>query len=859
MTATRRIWRTTRAVRRLAGAEMRAHRGRTLSAIVVVALGAGILTMSLVLAATMRTAVDEGISVAYQGADVIVRADQGAGAQEAGSAGSNGGAGITGSSIRTIQGIDGVERTATMVRSSAAAQAGDVTRGITLESLATDESFVWQHWSEGRAPRAAQEIALTQASLDALKIGLGDRVALGNPTVGRAQFTVVGIVDVRGSLSREGSTYGVVTEGVAERLAGLSTPNVLLIATAPGTDPASVVREINARAPVGFPESTRDLIKADSQVHGAQIDALGGLVTGLAAVSLLVAAVTLGTTTAAATASRRRAIALARCVGANRPHLLLLVVLEVLLPSLVGAVVGVGLGVVVARLALPLVGLVTDLPALRGSTFTVRFDDIWMPLVAAAVLALLAAVVPAFLASQVPPSAALTSAPRPEPRHPHLRAIALAATAALIAALGAWGVLDGPAHGHVWLPAIGAAMVLAGAGLVLTPLLRSTARGLLRRARHPATRLTLTDVVRRPGTASTEAVAIVLAVGMVALSWVALSCIAATTAARLTESDQPDLVVGVPGGAPTVSATVLQDLRAVDGVARVVAVPYGRDVTLEGRGERGRVTLGVGTVAADPEQLSPVLPGGFSIDRLRDDTVYLPTSGFPPFPPGQTVRLRGPDGTVEQLAVQYVDGLQVPSAVSPATLHRVSRDTQVRTAWVSVEPGVDRARLADEISGVATLGGQLPVTGPLVVDVRTGKAFAMARSAATGVLAVAVLVAVIGAAATAALVVDERSREHAVLRAIGLERRGLRRMLVSRIVLVGTVASAVGAVTGSVLGLMIGRSVAQGLGLMVEYRLPALPVVLIAVIAVLLVRAAAAVPLEQASYVPPSRALAGER
>jgi putative ABC transport system permease protein len=72
------------------------------------------------------------------------------------------------------------------------------------------------------------------------------------------------------------------------------------------------------------------------------------------------------------------------------------------------------------------------------------------------------------------------------------------------------------------------------------------------------------------------------------------------------------------------------------------------------------------------------------------------------------------------------------------------------------------------------------------------------------------------------------------------------------------VASAVGVVTGAVLGVMTGRAVARGLDLPTEVRLPLIPVIAIAALTVLLVRAVAVIPLERASYVPPSRVLATE-
>jgi putative ABC transport system permease protein len=57
---------------------------------------------------------------------------------------------------------------------------------------------------------------------------------------------------------------------------------------------------------------------------------------------------------------------------------------------------------------------------------------------------------------------------------------------------------------------------------------------------------------------------------------------------------------------------------------------------------------------------------------------------------------------------------------------------------------------------------------------------------------------------------------------------------------------------------MIGRAVARGLDLPTAFRLPLVPVIAIAVLTVLLVRAVAVIPLERASYIPPSRVLARE-
>lgn len=839
---------------RLALAEARAYRARTIAAVLAVALGAGVLATALVLADTMRTAMRQGLQVQYAGTDVVVQGQIGGGAQDVSTGSSGTGSGIDPAAVAAIRSIRGVTDVASYTTATAVAQVGDVSRGITLDSLPRDPSFVWQGWAQGRPPARPDEVGLTRSTLDDLHIGLGDRVALGDTRVGRQVYTVVGVVDTRGALAYDSSAYGIVTPRVAQQFAGTTGPDVVLARTAPGTDVSHVVAAIDRRAPVGWPQSTSDLIASGSSVEGARADALGALVVGLAAVSLLVAAVTLATTTAASAHSQRRTLALARCIGADRGHLMLLVVLGVLLPSLGGAVIGAGIGIGLSRLLLPVVSLLPGVPHLYGGAFTVTPLDVLGPLGASAILALLAVIVPAWVASRIPPSAALSASGRADGRQ--LSALTTTLIAAALAGFGAWAALYGPSHGHLWLVFLGALLLLAGAGLTLAPVLALCGRWLRRFTKVPASRLALADIVRRPGAASTEAVALVVAVGVMAMSWVGLTCIAATTSARLTASPLPDLVIGAPAGSPVISAATQKSIAAIDGVAKVVPLRFGPGVTVEGRDAHRHVSLAVGTVAVDPEVLGRVLPGGFRPATLRADTVYLPKTSFPPFPRGHRVTLAGPDGRVRHLAVAYVDGLQVPSAVSASTMRRVSRSLQTRVLWVGAAAGADRAKVVDEVSGAAILGGELPVSGPLVGDVRIGKALDMARSASAAILAVAVLVAVVGAAATASLIVRERTREYAVMRALGLERYGLARLLFTRLLVVGSVGCVVGGTTGSVLGLMVGRAVAIGLGLPTAFRLPLLPVVLIAIVAVLLVRAAALIPLERASYTPPSRVLA---
>lgn len=104
---------------------------------------------------------------------------------------------------------------------------------INLESLNTDPQFRWQRWSSGRAPRGPTEIGLSSHTLKGLRIRLGDAVALNRPDQGRSLFRVVGVVDTRGSIDRQSSAYGIVTDETARRFAGISGPNTVMVKADP--------------------------------------------------------------------------------------------------------------------------------------------------------------------------------------------------------------------------------------------------------------------------------------------------------------------------------------------------------------------------------------------------------------------------------------------------------------------------------------------------------------------------------------------------------------------------------------------------------------------------------------------------
>ncbi|GAB4009906.1 FtsX-like permease family protein [Nocardioides ultimimeridianus] len=830
-------------------ADVRRRPARAVVAVSTIALGAAALATAFVLGASMRTAINTGLTVEYAGVDVVDKAGVATG-QDAVSTGGAGAEGFSATDQHKIGRLPQVAAYGTSYTSVAVAQVGDVTRGLTLDSPSTYPAFRWQGWSSGRPPQSSDEIGLTSYTLGQLGIRLGDQVAISQPGIGRFIFRVVGVVDTRGALQYQRTMYGVAPAGAVRHLSGLSAPNLLLVKGRPGTDMSELVNRINAVAPRGLPQTTSDILNADKSLALTQINAMNAVVAGLAGVASLVAAVTAMTTAGASLAARRRSWALLRCVGADRRYVAGMVSGEAVLVGLLGGVIGVAGGVGLARAAAPLVGLVPGLPALRSASFTVPGYAVWVPLCVALALAAAGAVVPAWLAARIPPSAALqATAPRAAPPS-RLRIV----VALLVAVGGAVAALVGAHSRSGPATALGVVAMLVGFLLLLAVVLMGVARLAVTAVSGADRRLGLLDVVRRPRAATIEAVAVTLAVGMIAMSMVCLASVQAATSARLDRSTSPDLMVGLVTGAPIAQQTVTT-LAAVPGVAAAVPVTFGSGISVRGRGSDGHVVLTTGTAGGSAAEMAAGLPFGSPVPAVRNDTIYILSSGFPPFYARQTVALVGPHGRVAGLHVRYVDDLPVPTLVSRATLAKVSGPTSVNEVWLKLAAGADRARVLDQVTGIAILGGQLQVSGATILDLRVESAFATARAAAIAILAIAVLVAVIGAAATAALSVNERARTHAMLRAIGLERTSLTRMLAIRLTVVATVAACFGVLVGGLIGVVAGSVVAHTIGLSPHVVVPVLPIAIVVVLTVVAVRIAALVPVERASYIPPSRAL----
>ena len=330
---------------------------------------------------------------------------------------------------------------------------------------------------EGRipAPGSTNEIAVCRRLLARRRLPLP---ALGDPLTlvlrdRTATLTVVGLFEGSDLVQEFPTLY--VSEAAAESLRGRAMPpNLLLVETAPGADPAVLSRALDAAGEaadgcrLATREAVRERFRSDTVANLVRSLPLAFSITFLTAVAMLATVLTIGL------ATHRRRIAELRCAGMTRGGVARLTALE----ALVAIVPAWLLGLAAAAALLQLFLAAEHSPELPK---TVHLG--WQTPVATAVFALVAGlaatIVPALRAASVKPLEVLgadTTLTRPVSARRTLLGLALVAVLPLVG-LG----LDLPAKARSALMIlVGLPCYTAGTILSLHALMRLTERLFLR-------------------------------------------------------------------------------------------------------------------------------------------------------------------------------------------------------------------------------------------------------------------------------------------------------------------------------------------------------------------------------------------
>ncbi len=651
---------------------------------------------------------------------------------------------------------------------------------------------------EGRAPSAPQEIAIDQSSAERGGFSVGDTVTV--VTQGpRLEAPLVGIVRYGVSGSLAGATLTLFDRDYAQdTFVGEDAWNQVGVLAAGGTS-AEQARDAVAEA-IGNGYSVRTGQEVQDEAAAQFGEALGFVNTFLlvfAFIALFVGTFLILNTFSMLVARRTKELALLRAIGASKRQITWSVVAEALLLGLLGGVLGIGLGIVVAlglRALLALFGV--ELPA---GELVVAPRTVLVGLVVGVLVTVIAAWFPARRASQVPPVAAMRDDVALPARSLRARAVAGALLSLMGIGAVALTVVEPDLPNRLPVFGLGAAALMVGV-IVLAPVF---SRALVGAIGAPVARLgaignlAVRNAQRDRRRTAATATAILIGLALVTAIGVLGASTTRSTDALVDEVITADLVVQPTSFVPFSPEVgdAIAEVEGVDFVSRVRQAPAlieGEQVLVTGVEPEtiGRVqnlglesaALAAGGIATDVVAAAAagvdagsdvdVTWGNGSTDTLEIRQVYLPETAFE----GWVVSL----DTMGQAGLPAVDSFLYVALEEGADLAAVRADLdEVQAAYPTVQ-------IQDQTEFKESITGQINQLLNLVY----------------ALLGLSVIIAIFGVVNTLALSIIERTREIGMLRAVGTLRRQVRTMIGWE----STVISFFGAVTGVVLGLVLGIS-----------------------------------------------------
>ncbi|MDA0632089.1 ABC transporter permease [Nonomuraea sp. MCN248] len=650
---------------------------------------------------------------------------------------------------------------ATLPAHAGSRQLSDTT---TVGPIATSRVWRWQELSSGRFPSRAGEAAVDVYTALAEDLAVGDRITIGAGTAA-ADVQVVGIVESP-SPPAQASMY-------------VTWPQLLRWREHLHLGSVAVRGEVGP-LPEGARALSPEAFTAERLTHVQnRVDSLSVMSLSFAGIAIFVSILVIANTFSILFAQRLRDFALLRCVGATRLQVVRAVRREAavvgVLASLTGTLVGAGLGYGLIALidalasAVPMGAAELPVPWLLGG-FAVGLA-----------ITMVASWSPTRGVIRVSPLAAL----RPDAGVDTRTGRARVALAALL-------LVTGPALLGVAMAGSSTALMLAGGGsvfagvLLLGPVLVPRLVRIAGAPLGPTGRLAARHAAHHPRRTATTTASLLVGLTLT------IAVLTGTDTWRISLNEQIgrdhpiDLTLTSPEGPLT--GDLLTRIRRTPGVERAIPV-YGAVAQVAGLPDPIPVVTApaAGQVPRDGGAFARVEPGSIGLDSDAFGKGLT-------LRPGDRVTVRAGDRRA-RLRVAAGTGWGPAGVVAPETLATLTDAPEPRAVWIRASPGADPARLGADLDALAD-----PVGATIENGLRTWESLDQQLRiytwSALGLLGITIVIALIGIANTLGLSVLERVREHAMLRALGLSRGQLRRMLAAEAVLLSLVAAVLGTVLG---------------------------------------------------------------
>ncbi|MFD7441050.1 ABC transporter permease [Streptomyces sp. NPDC059909] len=785
-----------------------AHKGRMALSAVAVLLSVAFVSGTLVFTDTMNTTFDK--LFAATAADVTVSPKNAATDDEMPQSGRP--EALPASLVAEVRKADGVKSAEGAVVSMSVTvvdadnkNMGSSNGAPTIAGNWTQNDLRSMEITSGHAPRGPTEVMVDADTAEKHRLEIGDELRTIAVT-GDLTARISGIASFK--VTNPGAAVVYFDTATAQRqLIGSTGVFTHIAVTAePGVGHEQLKRNVAAVVPGPYKFQTQqEAADAGREDVGEFLDVMKYAMLGFAGIAFLVGIFLIVNTFSMLVAQRTREIGLMRAIGSSRRQVNRSVLVEALLLGVIGSVVGVGAGV---GLAIGLMELMSSMGMnLSTQDLTVKWTTPAVGLTLGIVVTVLAAYIPARRAGKVSPMAALRDAGTPADGRAGLVRGILGVVLTGAGGAGLWLATqaDKATEGSMWL-GLGVVLSLIGF-IVVGPLL---AGGVIRvigavvlRIFGPVGRMAERNALRNPRRTGATGAALMIGLALVACLSVVGSSMVASATEELDRSVGADFIINASNGQP-IMPQAQQALEKTPGIAHVT----------EYKAVKTKLTAPDGTtedeeiVAADPtyaqdlrrETVAGELSAAYGKNAMSVGDEYAKAHGVKvgdtitvAFEGGTTAKLKvaaitSDDGNVDKgvkytnvtTAAQHLPAEKMPKNLIMFATADEGKATEAYAALKKSLAAYPQYEVQNQTDFKEDLKNQV---GQLLNIVY-------------GLLALAIIVAVLGVVNTLALSVVERTREIGLMRAIGLSRRQLRRMI--------RLESVVIALFGALLGLGLG-------------------------------------------------------